>query len=65
MLAEVFEAEVQDYLEAARGQRDEHDYALVVRNGYAKRREVICGAGTVEVKLLSQTTAGSARTVTG
>jgi putative transposase len=50
MLAEALEAEVQDYLEAARGQRDEHGHALVVRNGYAKSREVVCGAGAVEVK---------------
>ena len=50
MLAEALEAEVQDYLEAARGQRDEQGRALVVRNGHAKQREVMCGAGAVEVK---------------
>jgi putative transposase len=50
MLAEALEAEVQDYLEAARGERDEHGHALVVRNGYAKEREVLLGAGAVEVK---------------
>ena len=50
MLAEALEAEVQDYLEAAQDQRDEHGHALVVRNGYAKSREVVCGAGAVEVK---------------
>lgn len=53
MLAEVLEAEVADYLEAARGQRYENGHALVVRNGHAKglnEREVVCGAGSVEIK---------------
>ena len=50
MLAEALEAEVQDYLDAARGERDEHGHALVVRNGHANEREVLCGAGAVEVK---------------
>ncbi len=50
MLAEALESEVQDYLQAARGQRDENGHALVVRNGHAKEREVVCAAGTLEVK---------------
>ena len=50
MLAEALEAEVADYIEAAREQRDEQGYALVVRNGYAREREVLLGAGAVEVK---------------
>jgi putative transposase len=50
MLAEALEAEVEEYLEAARGQRDENGHALVVRNGYAPEREILCGAGSVEVK---------------
>ena len=50
MLAEALEAEVQDYLEAARGQRDEHGRALVVRNGHAREREILLGAGSVEVR---------------
>ncbi len=50
MLAEALEAEVQDYLEAARGERDEQGRALVVRNGYAREREVLLGAGAVEVR---------------
>jgi transposase-like protein len=50
MLAEALEAEVQDYLQAARGQRDEQGHALVVRNGHAREREVVCGAGSLEVK---------------
>lgn len=50
MLAEALEAEVQDYLDAARGERDEQGRALVVRNGHANEREVVCGAGSVAVK---------------
>src|SRR5215216_4224826 len=50
MLAEALEAEVREYLEAARGERDEHGRALVGRNGHARERQVILGAGAVEVK---------------
>jgi putative transposase len=50
MLAQALEAEVQDYLQAAKGERDGHGHALVVRNGYATEREVLCGAGAVEVR---------------
>ena len=50
MLAEALEAEVRDYIEAAREQRDEHGRALVVRNGYAREREVLLGAGSVALK---------------
>ena len=47
MLAEALEAEVQDYLSAA---RDEQGHALVVRNGHANEREILLGAGSVKVK---------------
>jgi transposase-like protein len=50
MLAEALEAEVADYIEAARGQQDEQGHALVVRNGHAKERKVLLGAGSVAVK---------------
>jgi putative transposase len=50
MLAEALEAEVEFYIEAARGERDERGHALVTRNGYAKEREILCAAGAVEVK---------------
>jgi transposase-like protein len=50
MLAEALEAEVRDYLEAARDERDEDGRALVVRNGHAREREVLLGAGAVEVR---------------
>jgi transposase-like protein len=50
MIAEALEAEVEAYLEAAPGERDERGRALVVRNGYANEREVLLGAGAVEVR---------------
>src|SRR3712207_4715618 len=50
MLAEALEAEVQAYIEAARDERDHRGHALVVRNGYAREREILLGAGAVEVR---------------
>ncbi|MBA4115884.1 MAG: IS256 family transposase [Rubrobacter sp.] len=50
MLAEALEAEVEAYIESARGKRDEKGHALVVRNGHARGREVLCGAGAIEVR---------------
>ena len=50
MLAQALEAEVQAYLQAAEAERDEEGRALLVRNGYAKSRQVVCGAGPIEVK---------------
>ncbi len=51
MLAQALQAEVETYIEAARKQRDEHGRALVVRNGHAREREILCGAGAVEVRV--------------
>ena len=50
MLAHALEAEVDVYIEAAKDQRDENGHALVVRNGHAKEREILCGTGAVKVK---------------
>ena len=50
MLAQALEAEVEAYLQAGSGERDEHGRALVVRNGYARRREAVCGAGPIGVR---------------
>jgi len=50
MLAEALEAEVEAYIEAAKDQRDERGRALVVRNGCARSREILLGAGAVEVR---------------
>jgi putative transposase len=50
MLAEALQAEVEAYIEAATDHRDEEGRALVVRNGYAREREILLGAGAVELK---------------
>lgn len=50
MLHAALEVEVDSYLEAARGQRDEVGHALVVRNGTARPRPVTTAAGAIEVK---------------
>ena len=49
MLAAALEAEVDEYLATARGQRDADGHALVVRNGHARGREVTTVAGAVAV----------------
>jgi putative transposase len=50
MLVEALKAEVDDYVERHRSERDEAGHALVVRNGHAQSRKVTLGAGTVELK---------------
>jgi putative transposase len=50
MLAQALQAEVEAYLQAAKGERDESGHALVVRNGYHIERQVLCGAGNIEVR---------------
>jgi transposase-like protein len=50
MLAQALQAEVEAYLRAAEGERDEQGQALVVRNGHARSREILCGAGAIEVR---------------
>lgn len=49
MLALALEAEVEAHLESHREARDEHGHALVVRNGHARTRRVMTGAGAIEV----------------
>jgi transposase-like protein len=49
MLAEALAAEVEAYVGAFAGERDERGRRLVVRNGYHQPREVLTGAGAVEV----------------
>ncbi len=58
MLAQALEAEVQAYIEVAKDQRDERGHALIVRNGHAREREVLLGAGAVEVRAPGSTTRG-------
>jgi transposase-like protein len=49
MLAIALEAEVDAYVERHREARDERGRALVVRNGHARPRTVVAGAGALEV----------------
>jgi putative transposase len=56
MLAQALQAEVDANLKAAEGERDEHGHALTVRNGYHNARQVLCGAGSVEVRARGSTT---------
>jgi len=50
MIALALEAEVADYLERHRHEKDEEGHALVVGNGSARPRKVIVGTAPVEVK---------------
>jgi transposase-like protein len=50
MLAVALEAEVDAYLAACAGERDEHGRRLVVRNGHARQREILTAAGAVAVQ---------------
>jgi transposase-like protein len=49
MLAEALQAEVDAYIAAFAGERDENGRRLVVRNGCHEPREVLTAAGAVEV----------------
>lgn len=49
MLAEALRAEVDAYIAGFAGERDEHGWRLVVRNGYHGHREVLTSAGAIEV----------------
>lgn len=50
MLSAALEAEVDAYVAAARGERDDNGHALVTRNGRGKPRTVVTGAGALEVR---------------
>jgi transposase-like protein len=49
MLAEALQAEVDAYIAAFAGERDECGRRLVVRNSYHQSREVLTSAGAIEV----------------
>ncbi len=49
MLLKAIEAEVADYVEARQQEVDQDGRRLVVRNGYARRRTVVTGVGTLRV----------------
>jgi len=61
MLAAALEAEVDDYLAAHAGERDQGGRRLVVRNGHARRREVTTAAGASRWARRGWTTGGSTR----
>jgi transposase-like protein len=50
MLAAALKAEADAYVDALVDQVDEEGYRLVVRNGHAETRTVMCAAGAVEVR---------------
>jgi transposase-like protein len=50
LLVSALEAEVNEYLEAHRGSRDDQGHRLVVRNGYGANRSLQTGLGTLEVQ---------------
>jgi len=50
MLAAALESEVDSYVAAATGERDDKGHALVTRNGKARARTVVTGAGALEVR---------------
>jgi transposase-like protein len=50
MLAAALEAEVDAYIEAHAGERDERGRRLVVRNGRAEPRTITTGAGPIEIE---------------
>jgi len=50
MLAAALESEVEAYVTAAKAERDGKGHALVTRNGKARERTVVTGAGALEVR---------------
>ena len=50
MLQAALEAEVQDFLTEHRSRTDEHGRRQVVRNGALPPREILTGAGPLQVK---------------
>jgi hypothetical protein len=49
MLVAALEAEVAEYIECHRQERDENGHRRVVRNGHARPRKLTMGCGTVEI----------------
>ena len=50
MLEAALQAEVDEYIQRHRQERDENGHALVVRNGLAQERTVQCGAGQLKIQ---------------
>lgn len=49
MLEAALQAEVEEYIQRHRQERDENGHALVVRNGLAQERTVQCAAGQLKI----------------
>ena len=52
MLRIAIESEVEEYVDRFRNERDESGHRRVVRNGKARPRKIVTGAGTLEVTAL-------------
>ena len=50
MLTLALQAEVDEYIRRHEGERDENNYALVVRNGRSRERTIQCGAGELKIQ---------------
>lgn len=50
MLAAALQAEADEYIRRHRSKRDEHNHALVVRNGTSEERTIQCGAGELKIR---------------
>ena len=50
MLAAALQAEVDEYIGRHRSEQDEHNHALVVRNGTSQERTIQCGAGELKIR---------------
>jgi len=51
LIVEALQAEFEEFLSQFAGQRDEHERAAVVRNGFQPRRELLTGLGAVSVQV--------------
>jgi putative transposase len=50
MIEAALQAEVAEYIAKLRGERDDQGHALVVRNGRARERQVVLGAGAIKLR---------------
>ena len=50
MLMQALDNEVREYLEAHAPERDETGRRMVVRNGHLPKREILTGAGALEIR---------------
>jgi transposase-like protein len=50
MLAAALQAEVDEYIDRHRSERDDNNHALVVRNGTSRERTIQCGAGELKIQ---------------